>query len=116
MPEEFDVREHGVLFALVEEYDKALEFLALASDLFRGSLEFTVVQGQPHEGAPPPVLTLSEQPNWSIWVFPKGRPRYLQAYWDLESQLRYLVRLMAWPALKYPIEAVPCGKDNDDPK
>jgi hypothetical protein len=106
---EFDVREHGGLFALVEHFDKAQEFVFLASDLFGGALDFTILQGIPYEGAPPPTLTLEEPPNYSIWVFPKERPKYAQAYYDLGSKLGYLARLMAWPSTKYPLEAIPCG-------
>lgn len=111
---EFDVREHGGLFALVEDFDKAQEFVYLASDLFGGTLDFTILRGIPFEGAPTPVLTLKEEPTWSIWVFPKGRPKYAQAYMDLGSKLGYLARLMAWPLTKYPLEAIPCGGGNDD--
>lgn len=109
MPQEFDVREHGGLFAMVEHFDKAQEFIYLAADLFGGSLDFAIHRGMPYTGAPPPVLTLEEEPNWSIWVFPKGRPKYTQAYMELGSKLGYLARLMAWPLAKYPVEAVPCA-------
>ena len=111
---EFDVREHGGLFALVEHFDKAQEFIHLASDLFGGSLDFTVIRGIPYEGAPKPVLELNEPPNYSIWIFPKGRPKYAQAYLELGSKLGYLGRLMAWPKELYPLEAVPCGGEQDD--
>lgn len=113
MPDEFDVREHGGLFALVADFDKAQDFVYLASDLFGGSLDFTILRGIPFEGAPPPVLTLEEEPTWSIWVFPKGRPKYTQAYMELGSKLGYLARLMAWPLGKYPVECVPCAGEVD---
>jgi len=106
---EFDVREHGGLFALVEHFDKAQEFIYLAADLFGGSLDFTIIRGIPYEGAPTPVLTLKEPPNYSIWLFPKGRPKYTQAYMELGSKLGYLARLMAWPLEKYPVEVTPMG-------
>ena len=112
MPEEFDVREHGGLFALVEDFDKAQEFTYLAADLFGGSLDFAIRQGIPFEGAPPPVLELKETPNWSIWVYLKGRPKYTQAYSDLGSKLVFLARLMGWPLEKYPVEVVPLGGES----
>ena len=111
IPIKFDVREHGGLFALVADFDKAQEFVYLASDLFGGTLDFTILQGQPYSDAPPPVLYLQEEPVWSIWVFPKGRPKYEQAYMELGYKLGYLARLMAWPSEKYPIEVIPCGGD-----
>jgi hypothetical protein len=115
MTEMFDVREHGGLFALVADLDKAQEFMHLASDLFGGALDFTILRGQPYTGAPTPALTLQEEPTWSIWVFPKGRPKHEQAYWELGSKLGYLARLMAWPLTKYPLEVVPCGDTQDGP-
>ena len=115
MTEEFDVRKHGGLFTLVADFDKAQEFIHLASDLFGGSLDFAILRGIPFDGAPPPVLTLEEDPTWSIWVFPKGRPEYMQAYMELGSKLGYLARLMAWPKEVYPLEAIPCVGDADAP-
>jgi hypothetical protein len=112
---EFNVREHGGLFVSVEDFAKAQEFIYLAADLFGGSLDFTILRGIPYEGAPPPVLTLEEAPNYSIWVFPKGRPRYEQAYMELGCKLVYLARLMAWPLAKYPLEVIPCGEGADAP-
>jgi hypothetical protein len=41
---EFDIREHGGLFALVEHFDKAQEFIHLAADLFISTTGFTDVQ------------------------------------------------------------------------
>jgi len=102
MPEEFDVRKHGGLFALVADFDKAQEFIFLAANLFGGTLDFTILRGTPFEGAPKPVLPLSESPNYSIWVFPKDRPKYAQAYLELGNRLGYLARLMAWPKEVYP--------------
>ena len=113
MPEEFDVREHGVLFALVDDFDKAQEFTYLAADLFGGSLDFAIRRGIPFEGAPPPELKLKEEQNWSIWVYPKGRPTYTQAYLELGSKLGYLSRLMTWPSEKYPLEVIPCAGEVD---
>jgi hypothetical protein len=107
--EAFDVREHGVLFAEVHEFDKAQEFTYLITDLFVGFFDFAIRRGIPFEGAPSPVLELKESPTWSIWIYPKGRPKYTQAYMDLGSKLGFLARLMSWPLEKYPLEAVPCA-------
>ena len=112
--EEFDVRVHGGLFAAVEYFDKAQELTHLVQELFP-DLELDVRFGV-MEGAPDPVLTLEEPPIWSIWVFPKERPKYEQAYWELGSKLGNLARLMAWPLATYPIKAIPCEGDTNGPR
>jgi len=109
MPEKYDVREHGGFFASVDDFDKAQEFTHLASNLFGGTLDFAILRGIPYEDPPSPILTLTEEPVWSIWVFPKGRPKFAMAYLDLGVKLGSLARLMEWPLTKYPLEAVPCA-------
>src|SRR5512142_522730 len=108
MPNVYDMREHGCLFAAVDDFDKAQEFVYLASDLFDGTLDFTILQGIPFEEPPTPTMELTENPDWSIWVFPKGRPKYSTPYFDLGSKISFLARLMEWPLAKYPPEAIPC--------
>lgn len=106
MAEDFDVRKHGGLFASVEDFDKGQEFIVLASDLFGSTLEFEIRKWVDLNNGPEPVVDLKEQPNWSIWVYPKGRPGYAQAYLELGSKLGYLARLLVWPTSKYPLEAI----------
>jgi hypothetical protein len=100
LQERYDIRDHGGLFVLVEEFNKAQDFVHLASDLFGGILDFTILRGNPFDGEVVPVLKLSEAPNWSIWVFPKGRPRVERLYLDLGIKLATLARLMSWPSAK----------------
>ena len=110
MPEAFDVRKHGGLFTACEDEDKANEFVHLAKEVIP-DIEWEVRKGV-MEGAPVQVLDIGEEPKWSLWAFPKGRPGYAQAYMELGSRLGYLARMIRWPLEEYPVEVNPCEASN----
>lgn len=64
------------------------------------------------EGAPTLVLDIGEEPKWSVWAFPKGRPDYAQAYMELGCRLGYLARMIRWPIEVYHVEVFPCAASN----